>query len=334
MKLFKTDWFPILLGIVCLGVILNEALSADRKEPEDTAIESTYNAKTNEWQAPDIDKLPFDNNGDLIRYGRDLIVYTALYFGPGGKVASITNGLNCQNCHLDGGTRYYANCYSAVASIYPVFKPRSGIIESIGFRVNDCMKRSLNGQAIDTSSKEMKAMIAYMLWLGKDVPKKTRPNGAGIQELLPLPRAADTAKGRIVYRSKCQSCHTINGEGVLKPDHSGYIYPPLWGDKSFNTGAGLYRLSRFAGYIKNAMPFGLASYKNPQLTDEEAWDVAAFVNSQPRPVKTFPEDWPDISKKVFDCPLGPYIDGFSEQQHKYGPYGPIKEAIEKKQKGK
>ncbi len=76
------------------------------------------------------------------------------------------------------------------------------------------------------------------------------------------------------------------------------------------------------------MPFDLA-LRSPQLTDEEAWDVAAFISSQPRPEKKFPEDWPNIKKKAIDIPFGPYDDKFSEQQHKYGPFIPIKEAKEK-----
>jgi len=75
------------------------------------------------------------------------------------------------------------------------------------------------------------------------------------------------------------------------------------------------------------MPFG-TTHKNPQLTDEEAWDVAAFVNSQPHPEKFFKYDWPDIKTKPVDYPFGPYADGFNEEQHKYGPFAPIKKAKE------
>ena len=77
------------------------------------------------------------------------------------------------------------------------------------------------------------------------------------------------------------------------------------------------------------MPFG-ATYINPQLSNEEAWDVAAFVNSQPRPHKNWDSDWPDITKKPVDYPIGPYTDGFTEWQHKYGPFEPIKRKKEKK----
>jgi thiosulfate dehydrogenase len=70
------------------------------------------------------------------------------------------------------------------------------------------------------------------------------------------------------------------------------------------------------------MPWG-ATYNAPQLTDEEAWDVAAYVNSMPRPSKNLSADWPDISQKPIDHPFGPYADGFDETQHKFGPFQPI-----------
>lgn len=281
---------------------------------------------TTQWQAPDINSLPYNEEGDLIRYGKELISNTAYYFGPKGKIAAITNGMNCQNCHIDAGTKAYGNCFSAVASTFPVYRPRSGIVESIEFRINDCMQRSLDGEAIDSLSPEMKAMVAYLKWLGKNVPKGTKPAGAGTKELKYLDRAANPANGKIVYESKCQRCHGINGQGLPEWDSSAYIYPPLWGKNSYNTGAGLYRISRLAGYVKYNMPYG-ADYENPQLTDEEAWDVAAFINSQPRTDKKFPKDWPDIKKKAIDHPFGPYADSFSEVQHKYGPYLPIVSAI-------
>jgi thiosulfate dehydrogenase len=102
-----------------------------------------------------------------------------------------------------------------------------------------------------------------------------------------------------------------------------YIYPPLWGPHSYNTGAGLFRLSRFAGYVRDNMPYNQSNHQSPNLSDEECWDVAAFVNSQPRPAKNLSQDWPDISKKPIDHPFGPYTDGFSEMQHKFGPFEPI-----------
>jgi thiosulfate dehydrogenase len=131
----------------------------------------------------------------------------------------------------------------------------------------------------------------------------------------------------------CQTCHGADGQGQMNDEGNAYTYPPLWGINSYNTGAGLYRLSRFAGYVKNNMPQNV-NYHSVQLSDEEAWDVAAFVNSQQRPTKDISNDWPDISKKPIDHPFGPYTDSFPEEQHKYGPFGPIEEARKSKQNKK
>jgi thiosulfate dehydrogenase len=118
-------------------------------------------------------------------------------------------------------------------------------------------------------------------------------------------------------------CHGKNGEGLFAASGLEYTYPPLWGPHSYNNGAGLYRLSGFAGFVKNNMPYLLASHAAPMLSNEQAWDVAAFVNSQPRPTYDQRDDWKDVTLKPFDCPFGPYADSFSQQQHKYGPFKPI-----------
>jgi thiosulfate dehydrogenase len=280
------------------------------------------------WEAPDTLKIINEKNAELISYGRKLIANTSLYLGPEGTVAHTSNGMNCQNCHLDAGTKSFGNNYSAVASTYPKFRERSGAMENIYKRVNDCFERSLNGKALDTLGKEMQAIKAYIVWLGKDVKKGEKPKGAGLTELKYMERAADPEKGKLIYVQKCLSCHGTSGEGKKNADNFSFQYPPLWGENSYNDGAGLFRLSRFAGYVKSNMPLG-ARYDNQQLTDEEAWDVAAFVNSQSRPKKDLSKDWPKISAKPVDNPFGPYADPFPESQHKYGPFEDIA-ALKKK----
>jgi thiosulfate dehydrogenase len=233
--------------------------------------------------------------------------------------------MNCGNCHIDAGTRIWGNNFSMVASTYPLYRNRSGKIETVEMRINDCFERSLNGKQLPDSAKEMKAMIAYIKWIGKDVARGTKTKGSGIEELPFLNRAADPAKGKIIYVSICQKCHGNNGEGKLADSRKEYLYPPLWGSNSYNVGAGIYQLSKFAGYIKNNMPFG-ATFTKPQLTLEQAWDVAAFVNSRPRPSKNVSMDYPDISSKPVDYPFGPYPDSFSVNQHKYGPFLPVQQS--------
>ncbi len=274
--------------------------------------------------APDMATLPRTAAGRQIRYGRELIAHTAQYLGPQGSVAHLTNGMNCQNCHLQAGTQGFANNYLAVAATYPKLRARSGTVVGIEQRVADCMERSLNGRAVPDSSREMRAIVAYIKWLGKDIPKGKKVYGTGFMKLPYLDRAADPVIGQAVFAAKCQSCHGPAGQGQQLADKSGYQYPPLWGPASYNDGAGLFRVSNLAKYVKAAMPFG-ATFDHPQLTNKQAWDVAAFVNSQPRPHLATPRDWPDISKKPVDHPFGPYTDAFSAQQHKFGPYQPIED---------
>ena len=323
MKFLRSNWLPVLIFIAVGIAVLHEIGDSPAEQKNAVAIPLITPAA---WQAPDINSLGNDSISQMIRYGKELIANTSKYLGPKGTVSAITNGMNCQNCHIDAGAKPYGNCLSAVAATYPVFRPRSGIKESVEFRINDCLQRSLNGKIIDSLGKEMRAMVAYIAWLGKDVPKGSKPAGAGVQELAFIERAADPAKGKTIYESQCSRCHGANGEGQLKFDSMEYVYPPLWGEHSYNAGAGLYRISKLAAYAKDNMPFGIATHENPQLSNEEAWDVAAFINSRPRPVKKFAQDWPDISKKSFDYPFGPYKDSFTETQHKYGPFDPIKKA--------
>jgi len=102
------------------------------------------------------------------------------------------------------------------------------------------------------------------------------------------------------------------------------MMPPLWGSDSFNDGAGMARLITAANFIHLNMPHGV-DYLNPQLSAEDAWDVAAYMVSQPRPHKTgLDKDFPDLLEKPVDTPYGPYADGFGVEQHKYGPFGPIR----------
>jgi thiosulfate dehydrogenase len=306
-----------MLSLFNMAVLLSCGTGPDEKTVVQAADEVP-------WRGWNKYQIKFEDT--LTRYGRELIENTSYYFGPKGTVIPITNGMNCQNCHLDGGTLPWANNYSAVVSTYPKFRDRSGSLETVSKRVNDCFERSLNGVALDTTSREMNAILSYLHWLGDDIPKGKKPKGSGIMDLPYLDRAADPVKGKVVYQAKCQVCHGADGQGQPNIEGYGYVYPPLWGKNSYNSGAGLFRLSRFAGYVKNTMPFGQADHKNPQLSNEEAWDVAAFVNSQPRPQKDLGKDWPDISKKPVDHPFGPYADGFSEEQHKYGPFEPIVKA--------
>ena len=138
---------------------------------------------TKVWEAPDFKSMLDEKNYPEIQYGFDLISHTSDYLGPQGIVKNISNGMNCQNCHLQAASKPFGNNYSAVVATYPKFRARSGASETICKRVNDCFQRSLNGQALDSTSKEMNAIKAYITWLGSTVPKGRVPKGSGLLKL-------------------------------------------------------------------------------------------------------------------------------------------------------
>ena len=299
-------------------------------EPKPLRYDTEITDTIQYWRPKELAIVEDKSEEELLNYGKELIMHTSSYLGPKGSVLQLSNGLNCQNCHLDAGTKIYGNNYGAVSSTYPKFRARSGTTEDIYKRVNDCFERSLNGNPLDTLSKEMQAISSYINFIGSNVSKGSKALGSGLKDLDFLDRAADPLLGKEVYIAKCQSCHQADGQGQLAADGKEYTFPPLWGPHSYNDAAGLYRVSNFAKYVKYNMPQG-ATHSTPQLSDQEAWDLAAFLNSQPRPHKNTPKDWPDISKKPIDHPKGPYADEFSEKQHKYGPFKPIKQAQKKRE---
>ena len=136
-------------------------------------------------------------------------------------------------------------------------------------------------------------------------------------------RAADVAAGEMVFEANCAVCHGADGQGLLAAidKSAGYLFPPLWGPDSFNNGAGMTRLLTAARFIKARMPLG-----KPDLTDDEAYDVAAYMNSHKRPQRPNLEvDYLDLKSKPVDSPYPPYADEFPIEQHRLGPFQPIRD---------
>ena len=352
MKKINTARIGSALLATITAIFIFEVISCSSDNPEEQkGVDSTsvpaggLFKEEQAWTGPDSTLIPNSEEGKLISYGRTLIIHTSKYFGPKGSISHSSNGMSCQNCHLDAGTRPFGNNFGAVTSTYPKFLPRSNSVVSVAMKINECFSRSLNGSPIDTNSTEMKAYVAYMNWLGKDVKKGETPVGSGGIKAPPfLSRAADPEKGKQVFDQYCSRCHGKNGEGQFVTDvmkdatkqqggtataEDLYYYPPLWGDHSFNGVATLYRLSKFAGFVRNNMPYPM-NYKTAMLTDEQAWDVAAYVNTRERPIKDHSQDYAsDISKKPYDFPFPPYADNFPESQHKFGPYTDMPSAQKK-----
>lgn len=276
------------------------------------------------WRGAPASQIPYysDSSGKLIYYGYQLIANTAYYLGPKGRLGKTSNALNCQNCHLDGGTRPFGNNFGKVMSTYPQYKARNNETQDVYLRINDCMLRSMNGKPLNYQSREIKAIYAYIKWLDKGIPKGVIRGGTKMKKLPYLNRAANPESGKQVFIQNCQSCHGADGQGQYNSALQKFDYPPLWGPNSYNDGAGMFRLGTFASFVKYNMPYG-TNYHNTVLKDADAWDVAAYVNSQPRPHMDQHLDWKNIAKKPVDFPFPPFSDTFSVQQHKYGPFLPI-----------
>jgi thiosulfate dehydrogenase len=213
---------------------------------------------------------------------------------------------------------------------FPQYNSETGTVITIEQRINACMTRSMNGSPLPLDAPEMRAMVAYVEFLSLGVRPGEALTGYGAGQMAELDRAADLQRGQTIYKQSCLVCHGMNGEGIrrnLPTTDLGYLVPPLWGPDSFNNGAGMNRLITLANFVHFNMPNG-TSYLLPRLSPEQAWDVAAFVVSQPRPRKAdLHKDFPDLLEKPVDTPYGPYADGFSEKQHVFGPFGPIREEL-------
>jgi thiosulfate dehydrogenase len=270
-------------------------------------------------------------------YGRRLVASTAELLGPDqpdARLRYIESRLNCGSCHLGTGTEPGTLNLLQTDEHYPRFSGRAGTQTDIEDRINECMQRSMNGKPLPMDSAEMIAMAAYLRSLGAQYSA----TGASLRKAEEPPpfktpaRAASPEAGGEVFKTRCAQCHGADGLGLPASTdlRKGYLFPPLWGPDSFNDGAGMHRVLTAARFIKARMPLG-----EPTLTDDEAFDVAAFINSQPRPaMANLEQDYPDKSAKPVDNPYGPFADDFPVEQHKYGPFQPIEEHYRKLREAK
>lgn len=302
-----------------------------------TALAETPLAKANAriavWDLPDVDQLPDDDYGRLVRYGRSVLVATPSHIGPNAADPAMRfagNNLACANCHLNAGTKKFGLPLIAAAADYPSYSARSGHKATLADRLDGCMTRSMNGRPLPTESKSMRALVAYLELLGKSVPPGGKIVGGGAGRIAELDRPADPVRGAALYKENCAFCHGPDGHGLIRDPEApslGYGVPPLWGPGSFNDGAGMNRLITIANFVHNNMPNG-TSWVMPQIAPEDAWDIGAFVVSQDRPRRAgLDRDFPDLLQKPVDAPYGPYADEFTETQHRFGPFAPIRAAL-------
>ncbi len=224
------------------------------------------------FKVPADSTIPGGPDGEAIKLGRALITDTRKLLPK-----NVGNGLNCTNCHIGAGTTPSAGPFVGLWGVFPEYRNRGGSINSLQQRVNDCFERSMNGKALAYDSKEMNAILMYIHWLSSGVPTGTAVVGRGMGKV-------DTAlkpnpvRGKQLYAEKCGSCHGATGAGTPNPA-GGYVFPPVWGNASYNIGAGLARTYTAAAFIKHNMPLG----QGGSLSDQDAIDVAEYLTHQPRP---------------------------------------------------
>jgi len=261
-------------------------------------------------------------------YGRRLLTDTSRLMGPDhDDPARRQTGIRmaCASCHLGGGTEPGTLSLLQSAAVYPRFSGRDGGVRDLVDRINGCMTRSMNGRELPRDSPEMVAMVAYITSLG-DIYAAMGEGQRKVDEITAFKtpsRGADLQAGERVFGDRCAICHGADGAGLqATPTRAdGYVFPPLWGPDSFNDGAGMHRVLTAARFIKAKMPLGQAD-----LTDDQAFDVAAYINSKPRPrMADLDRDYPDRSTKPIDGPYGPYADDFPIEQHRFGPFPPIEQ---------
>jgi thiosulfate dehydrogenase len=239
------------------------------------------------WYSADIAKLGPGAQNDLIRYGRELIVNTPRHIGKNATDPAMRyagNDLACQNCHLNAGLQPFAAPFVSTFTTYPMMVDDQ--VLTLADRINGCMRRSLNGTDLPAESREMEAVIAYLKFVGAGTPAGLRVFGMGLKPIANPKLPPDARRGETVYAQRCATCHKEDGQGAPKPSPGiGYSIPPLWGEASFNAGAGMAKTAYAASYIRDNMPFGI-DYRAPVLTVQQAWDVAAYMISKPHPPAT------------------------------------------------
>ncbi len=223
---------------------------------------------------PTIADIPDTEFGEMVRDGMQAFNNPAIYARD-----YVGNQLACSNCHLDSGRRPFAAPMWGAYPVYPKFRSKNHQVNTMEMRVQGCFRYSMNGTPPPADSNLMKSYMAYFAWLSQGAPIGIRPKGASFYKLDDPLETASIERGAEAYEQYCQTCHQSDGQGIKHTGRPGYQFPPLWGPNSYNWGAGMHSPSKAAAFIKRNMPFGLMNV----LTDQQAWDIAYFMNSHERP---------------------------------------------------
>jgi thiosulfate dehydrogenase len=275
----------IVLGFSVFFLFIHNPNEQQAVNPSTDKTASAHIEKSEHpYQPPSMDEVPTGDEGELIKLGENLHNQTSTLLD-----GYVGNTLSCASCHANGGVDSSLDLVG-ISKIYPQYNPRAGREVTLQERINGCFKRSMNGKPLPPDSKEMKAMVAYYSYISTNVPDGTieRP-WAKLSKAEGDLAAVNIDEGRELYNKACITCHGEDGSG-------GGTGLALWGDKSYNIGAGMARIRTAGGFIKEYMPkVATGGYEPGSFTDQEAMNIAAYINSMARP------DFPD---KIYDWPKG------------------------------
>lgn len=270
------------IALVVAGAVLGVAMmvtSMAKNAGHDGPAGAVSASATTAFLPPDPDQILLGPEGDSIRRG------LAIFENTGQHAADyVGNSMACKNCHLDSGRRADSSPMWAAWISYPQFRKKNGSINTMEDRIMGCFRYSMNAPASPSGgpppagSDIYRDLQSYFHWLATGAPTGKEISGAGSPKLELTSARYDPNRGAPLYDQNCSGCHGPQGEGAIQPDGT-VVYPPVWGNESYNWGAGMARVDTAAAFIKANMPFDDAG----KLTEQEAWDIAAYINSRERP---------------------------------------------------
>lgn len=249
----------------------DNTISGTAPAPKSAAPAVAWRPGTSFSPLPDT-AIPSGPDGDMIRFGEQVFTQTGRY-----AKAYVGDALSCANCHLDRGRKPDSAPMWAAFGRYPRYREKNHKVNTLIDRIQGCFLFSMNGKPPPADSRQMVGLVSYFHWLASGAPANVKLPGEGYPELPQPAETPEPTRGRDVFTAHCALCHGDDGQG--RESAGAVVFPPLWGSHSFNWGAGMHRVATAAAFIKANMPYGAGG----SLSDQDAWDVAAYVVSQPRP---------------------------------------------------
>ena len=292
---------PIVLALIPLALIPLTLAACSGRTPldahaADAPQTATPAAKAPAFRPPDESAIPAGPYGDMVRLGREIFVHTRK-----AAPAYVGNGLNCVNCHLDAGRLADSAPLWGAYGMYPQYRKKNHHVNSYGERLQGCFMYSMNGKAPPLDDEVIVALETYSFWMAQGAPLGVKLAGAGYPRVPEPAKVPDYARGQAVFGRDCALCHGADGQGQKVAGE--YVFPPLWGPDSFNWGAGMHELDKAAAFIKANMPLS----RGGMLSDQDAWDVAMFMDAHERPQDPrYHGDLAATRKAYHDTPMSLY----------------------------